>query len=195
MAHTQNPQTTTVPVASTNITLACMPSPHGKDALQFCGKDIVDFLTEFEYFAGHANLTDQKKCKEIWIYFACKEKWVLDVLEGYKKSDWDDLKSQLKSLYTLSAEKKTYQPRDIQKFMAKKRKIVKLIHFDTYGCQLLVISSSLEARKALSEYDRDDYFWSGIQPKYLCDTLETELRNQHLWNDLTMPPPMAKVIE
>ena len=61
-------------VAPTNIMLACMPSLHGKDALQFCRKDIMDFLMEFEYFAGHANLTDVKKCEEIHIYFAQKEK-------------------------------------------------------------------------------------------------------------------------
>ena len=69
MAHTQNPQTSMVPVAPTNIMLACMPSPHGKDALWFCGKDIVDFSMEFKYFSGHANLTDAKKCEEICIYF------------------------------------------------------------------------------------------------------------------------------
>ena len=115
----------------TNI-LSCMPSPRGKNSLRFRGKDIESFLTEYEHFAMHANLTDEVKCEEIRIYFSKREKRVLDILGGYQMLDWDDLKEQLRSLYTLLAKRKVYQPRDIQQYIAKKRKISKLIHFDTY---------------------------------------------------------------
>ena len=142
--------------------LSRMPSPRGKNSLRFRGKDIEDFLTEYEHFAEHANLTSEKKCEEIRIYFAKKEKRVLDVLKGYLSGDWRALKRQLKSLYTSSAEKRTYQPRDIQRFITKKRRISKLIHFDMYRRQFKVISASLESQNALSGYDRDNYFWSGI---------------------------------
>ena len=80
----------------------------------------------------HANLTDDVKCEEIHIYFSKKEKRVLDVLGGYVALNWNELKGQLRSLYTSSEEKKIYQPQDIQHFIMKKRKIVKLIHFDMY---------------------------------------------------------------
>ena len=115
----------------TNI-LSCMPSPQGKNSLCFRGKDIESFLTEYEHFAMHANLTDEVKCEEIRIYFSKREKRVLDILGGYQMLDWEDLKEQLRSLYTLLAKRKVYQPRDIQQYIAKKRKISKLIHFDTY---------------------------------------------------------------
>src|SRR5258708_30745364 len=59
----------------------------------------------------------------------------------------------------------------------------------------MVISASLEARNALSGYDRSDYFWSGIRPASLRDALEVELRNQGFWIDLTLPPPMHRVVE
>jgi len=160
------------PITHTNL-LYHMPSPRGKSSLCFHGKDVDDFLTEYEHFAGHANLTDERKCAEIRIYFSKKEKRVLDVLEGYQRGDWSRLKSELKSLYTSSAERKTYQPRDIQRFIAKKRKMSKLVHFDTYRREFRVITASLEARNALSGYDRDDYFWSGIQPTSLATIHES----------------------
>ena len=82
--------------------------PRGKSSLHFQGKDIKEFLVEYERSADHANLTNAKKCQEIRIYFARKEKRVLDVLESYTNEDWQGLKRELKSLYTSSAEKKTY---------------------------------------------------------------------------------------
>ena len=150
---------------------------------------------EYEHFAEHANLTEEKKCQEIRIYFAKKEKRVLDVLEGYLTGNWRSLKRELRSLYTSSSEKRTYQPRDLQRFIARKWRISKLIHFDTYRREFQVITASLEARNALSGYDRDDYFWSGIQPASLRDTLEIELRTKNLWVDHTMPPSMNQVVE
>ncbi len=59
----------------------------------------------------------------------------------------------------------------------------------------MVISTSLKAWNALSGYDRSDYFWSGIRPASLRDALEVELRNQGFWIDLTLPPPMHRVVE
>ena len=136
----------------TNV-LSCMPSPRGKNSLHFQGKDIKSFLTEYEHFATHANLTDEMRCEEIRIYFSKREKWVLDILDGYTSGNWEDLKRELKSLYTSSAERKIYQPQDIQHFIAKKRKVSKLVHFNTYHCQFRVIMRGLEAQNALSEYD------------------------------------------
>src|SRR5260221_5868130 len=115
----------------TNI-LSRMPSPRGKNSLRFRGKDIESFLTEYKHFAMHANLMDSVKCEEIRIYFSKKEKRVLDILGGYTALNWNKLKGQLRSLYTSSDERKIYQPQDIQHFIVNKRKISKLIHFNTY---------------------------------------------------------------
>ena len=142
--------------------LSRMPSPHGKNSLHFRGKDIESFLTKYEHFAAHMNLTNDMKCEEIRIYFSRKEKRVLDILEGYLTQDWGKLMEQLRLLYTSSVKRKTYQLRDIQHFIAKKRKIMKLLHFDTYWRQFLVITAGLEAHDTLLGYDKDDYFWSGI---------------------------------
>ncbi len=82
--------------------LSQMPSPCSKNSLHFRGKDIESFLTEYEHFAAHANLTDNMKCEEVRIYFLRKEKRVLDVLEGYLTQDWGKLTEQLRSLYVFS---------------------------------------------------------------------------------------------
>src|SRR5258708_6054415 len=175
--------------------LSQMPSPHGKNSLCFRGKDIETFLMEYEHFAIHANLMDEVKCKEVRIYFSKREKRVLDILEGYQTSDWVKLKRELRLLYMSSAERRVYQPRDLQHFIMKKRKISKLNHFDTYRCLFLVITAGLEAQNALSVYDKDNYFWSGIRPKSLQDILENELRVRDYWTDLTLPPPIDRVTE
>ncbi len=122
---------------------------------------------EYEHFAIHANLTDEVKYEEVRIYFSKREKRVLDILEGYQTSDWVKLKRELRSLYTSSAKRRVYQPRDLQHFIARKRKISKLNHFDMYRCQFLVITAGLKAQNALSVYDKDNYFWSRIRPKSL----------------------------
>src|SRR5260370_31088818 len=90
--------------------LSRMPSPRGKNSLCFRGKNIEEFLTEYEQFAKHANLTENKKCQEIRIYFAKREKCVLDVLSSYCEENWRSLKRELRSLYMSSSEKRTYQP-------------------------------------------------------------------------------------
>ncbi|SRR5258708_4049835 len=100
--------------------LSWMPFPCGKNSLRFHGKDIEEFLTKYEHFAKHANLTENKKCQEICIYFAKKEKHILDILSSYRKENWRSLKRELHSLYMSSSERHTYQPRDIQCFITRK---------------------------------------------------------------------------
>ncbi len=85
-----------------------------------------------------------KRCQEIRIYFARKEKRVLDVLEGYINEDWQALKRELLSLYMSLEEEKTYQPKDIQCYSTKKRKIMKLLHFNIYQRKFKVIMGDLE---------------------------------------------------
>ncbi len=59
----------------------------------------------------------------------------------------------------------------------------------------MVITAGLEAQNALSAYDHDDYFWSGIRPTSLRDVLENELRVHDYWTDLTLLLPMNRVNE
>ena len=170
-------------ILQTNI-LSQMPSLQGRNSLCFQGKDINGFLSEYEHAASCMNLTDEAKCEEIQLYFMRKEKWVLDILEGYVAHNWNNLKGQLRSLYMSSAVMRIYQPQDIQHFIAKKRKISRLIHLNTYQQDFLVITAGLEAWNALSAYDCNDYFWSGIRPTSLRDMLENELRAHDYWTDL-----------
>src|SRR5258708_5308511 len=117
--------------ASVNV-LSRMPGICRKNSLRFCGKNILEFLMEYQCAAKHANLMNEKKCQELRIYFMKKEKCILDVLEGYINKDWQELKKELMSLYTSLEEKKTYQPKDMQCFSMMKRKITRLLHFDIY---------------------------------------------------------------
>src|SRR5258708_39192999 len=87
--------------------LSRMPSPHGKNSLHFQGKDVESFLTKYEHFATHANLTEQMRCKEIRIYFSEREKQGLDVLDGYTSGNWEDFKRELTSLDVSSVESKS----------------------------------------------------------------------------------------
>ena len=82
-------------------TTVLMPSPRGKNALQFKGKDLDEFLAEYEHYAERAQLTSEKKSWDVKLYFGKKEKQVLEVLGGYKARKWSQLKEELQSLYTL----------------------------------------------------------------------------------------------
>src|SRR5258708_5677713 len=106
MAHSVPVEVTNPP---TNM-LSRMPSPRGKNSLRFRGKDIETFLTEYEHFAIHANLTDEAKCEEVRIYFSKREKRVLDILEGYQTSDWVKLKRELNPIARLVSFKNVKDP-------------------------------------------------------------------------------------
>src|SRR5258705_12950924 len=82
--------------------LCSMPNPRDKGSLHFKGKDIDVFLSEFEYYADHAHLTEFQRCNFIHLYFSKKERRVLDILEGYQCRSWDQLKEELWSLYSSS---------------------------------------------------------------------------------------------
>src|SRR5258708_33938464 len=71
--------------------LSRMPGIRGKSSLCFRGKNILEFLMEYQRADKHANLMNKKKCQELRIYFTKKEKRVLDVLEGYINEDWQEL--------------------------------------------------------------------------------------------------------
>ena len=83
--------------------LYSMPSPCDKGTLHFKGKDIDAFLATYEYYAAHMNLTMIERCNFIHLYFSKKEKELLDILEGYRHQDWNQLKQELQSLYTSSS--------------------------------------------------------------------------------------------
>ena len=130
----EQPLPTQVPPPMLNpLHAALMLSPWGKNPLEFRGKNVDEFLVEFEYYAEHAQLTNTQKCKEIRMYFASHEKRVLEVLDSFKHMLWLQLKSELQSLYTSSNEKKDYCPKDLQKLISKERKISKLTHFDHHS--------------------------------------------------------------
>src|SRR5258708_33155174 len=57
--------------------LSRMPGIHGKNSLCFHGKNMLEFLMEYECAAKHANLMNEKKCQELRIYFTKKEKCIL----------------------------------------------------------------------------------------------------------------------
>src|SRR5258708_39626092 len=92
----------------TNV-LSRMPSPRGKNSLRFRGKDIESFLTEYEHFATHANLTDEMRCEEIRIYFSKREKRGLGELDCYTLNMCEDLNNELMSLYIVSGERRIYK--------------------------------------------------------------------------------------
>src|SRR5258708_1393541 len=87
---------------STMAKLCSMPNPHNKGTLHFKGKDIDVFLSKFEFYADHADLTKFQRCDFICLYFSKKERKVLDILEGFQCHNWGKLKEELWSLYSSS---------------------------------------------------------------------------------------------
>ena len=93
-----------------------MPNPRDKGSLHFKGRDIDVFLSKFEYHADRAHLTEIQRCEFIRLYFSKKEEF-LDILEGFRCRNWDQLKEELWSMYSSSCSSggispyaETYEP-------------------------------------------------------------------------------------
>jgi hypothetical protein len=176
-------------------TFTRMPGPRSRDAPRFTGKRIIRFLADYEYCADAAGLTPEQRILQITRYCDIKSEEFIESLDEYGGKDWPKLKKSLLDCYPSEEEKPYYKVDDLLKFVRKDRKLPTIEKFDEYFRQFSVIAKSLEARQALSETDKHDYFWRGIKPPTFREEIAIAMKNAKLWTDLTNPPPMTKVKE
>ena len=176
-------------------TFSRMPGPRSRDAPRFNGKRVIRFLADYEYCADAAGLSPEQRILQITRYCDTKSEEFIESLDEYSGKDWVKLKNCLLDCYPSEEEKPYYKVDDLLKFVRKDRKLPTIEKFDEYFREFTVIAKSLEARQALSETDKHDYFWRGIKPPTFREEIAIAMKNSKLWTDLTNPPPMGKVKE
>jgi hypothetical protein len=142
-----------------------------------------------------AGLNSIQTIQQITRYCNTKSEQFIESLPEYYGDNWASFKTQLLEFYPSEEEKPYYKVDHLIKFTRKDRRILSIAKFDDYIREFMVIASSLDEWKALSEMDKHDYFWRGIKPPSFHDEIGNILKHLKLWIDLTCPPPMQQVIE
>jgi hypothetical protein len=172
-----------------------MPGPRNRDAPRFDGRKLRRFLEEFKTLATAAGLDDKKKCEHIVRYCRGEAEAFVETSPEFKKKQWAELKHQLKIHYPPDDEEWYFTEKHLEAHVKKDRNINNLASFDKYLHRFKIISNSLEDKKMLAEWKRDDLFYKGIKPISLRKRLKTIMEQDKKLTDTTKPPAMEAVIE
>ena len=134
-----------------------MPRPGQPGAMQFDGKNITDFLDEWNIECEDFGLTPAQRCVRFPFYCIPDIKETVKLLSGYIANDWDVLQNEVKQLYW---------PHDKPKnTMAALDKLVKeapIMDLDVYVLKYTSISNALVTAHALSSLDRVSRLLDGL---------------------------------
>ena len=143
-----------------------MPAANASRAPLFSGKtkDILDFLDDFEQQAKSCGLTDAEKCSVVVRYLDKKTQTLWKNAEGWKDGKWEEFKTSVLEEYPDADKANRFTLRDLERIVVKQRKkdIDTVSEFFEYHRKFRSVALSLLANKALSNMDRDRYFWEGL---------------------------------
>lgn len=152
-----------------------MPMPSSRDAPKFTGKNLREFLADYEIGTGEAGWSEDQKCKQLPLY--CSRK-VRDLVSTYEEvisgQHWSTLKRRLLDSFHPEYFRPRYSRRDIEKFVKKKRSITKRGHFAEYYRDFLMRIKYIKP-KPLSKEDCDLLFWEGL-PRHLQKDIYDDLK-------------------
>ena len=143
-----------------------MPAASASQVPLFSGKmkDIWDFLDDFEQQAESCGLTDVENCSMVIRYLDKKTQTLWKNAEGWKNGKWEEFKKSVLKDYPNTNKANRFTLRDLEQIIVKQRKkdIDTVTEFFEYHQRFHSIALSLLANKALSNVDRDQYFWEGL---------------------------------
>ncbi|KAF9508070.1 hypothetical protein BS47DRAFT_1398118 [Hydnum rufescens UP504] len=152
-----------------------MPMPSSRDAPKFTGRNLREFLVDYEMGTGEAGWDESQKCKQLPLY--CK-KAVRDLISTFEEvtsgHGWDALKKRLSDLYQPDYHKPHYTRRDIERFIKKKWIISKHSHFAQYYCDFMTKVQYVRP-KPLNSEDKNLFFWEGL-PRSLQKDIYEDLK-------------------
>ncbi|KAF9521213.1 hypothetical protein BS47DRAFT_1357118 [Hydnum rufescens UP504] len=146
-----------------------------RDAPKFTGRNLREFLADYEVGTGEAGWDESQKCKQLPLY--CK-KAVRDLTSTFEEvtsgHGWDALKKRLSDLYQPDYHKPHYTRRDIERFINKKQIISKHSHFAQYYCDFMTKVQYVRP-KPLNSEDKNLFFWEGL-PRSLQKDIYEDLK-------------------
>ena len=91
------------------VVCSLMPMPSSRDAPKFTGRNLREFLVDYEVGTREAGWEESQKCKQLPLY--CK-KSVRDLVSTFEEvvhgKGWDSLKNKLSDLYQSDYHKPRY---------------------------------------------------------------------------------------
>ena len=176
-----------------------MPAPCAKEAPQFKGEYLKDFLDEFEILAKAAGISNAERCDYLARYCCCDKsgfdhKRFVKGLEEYLETDWKMLKAHLAKCYPPEEEVFSVTKKALVKFIQRNRNIHDLASFDEYYRNFGLLANALEAKKKLKEDERNSLFIHSI-PYSLHKKIIDKLLCTNDWKDKDVAPEMDRVID
>ena len=157
------------------IVRSSMPMPSSRDAPRFTGKNLREFLADYEIGTSGAGWDESQKCKRLPLY--CKRP-MRDLIGTFDEvvngKDWASLKRKLSDLYHPDYYRPRYTRKDIEKYVHRKRTITKRMHFAEYYRDFMMRVQYLKP-KPLHPEDRNLLFWEGL-PRQLQRDIYGDLK-------------------
>jgi hypothetical protein len=152
-----------------------MPMPSSEGAPKFNGRNLKEFLNDYEIGTEEAGWDERQKCTNLPLY--CKRP-MRDLISTFEEvisgHGWSSLKRKLSNHYHPDIYRPRYSRRDIEKYVRRKRSITKRLHFAKYYRDFMMRVKFMKPRP-LSREDCNLFFWEGI-PHNLQKDIYYELK-------------------
>jgi hypothetical protein len=146
--------------------LAIMPRPGQPGAMEFDGRNVTEFLEDWDLQCEDYGLSGPQKCARFPNYCTPTVKELVKLLPGYTTPDWDVLRASLKEAYWQHD-----KPKNTPEALIKLVKEAPEMDLNIFLIKFTAITDSLIANNSLSSYDRVGR---------LLDGLPAELRSKVL---------------
>ena len=103
-----------------------MPSPRSKTAPRFNGKNLTEFVNEYNIHAKAAMLDKEEKAKLLMSYLSTKIKRTVEDLPEFKANEWDKMLDPLNRLYYSADHKYKPSQSKFREFVKDTRKFRRL---------------------------------------------------------------------
>ena len=140
-----------------------MPRPGQPGALRFDGKNISEFLDDWNLECEDYDYSDEQKCTRFPNYCESMIKDVVKLLPGYVSRDWTALQTDLKGLYWQHDKPKNTTAAVHQLIHDAQAGRIDL---NVYVLQYTTITTSLVAQGALSTLDRVNRLLDGLSDEH-----------------------------
>ena len=167
------------------IVRSSMPMPSSGDAPRFTGKNLKEFLSDYEIGTEEAGWDERHRCTKLPLY--CKRP-MRDLISTFEEvasgQGWESLKKKLADHYHPDIYKPRYSRRDVEKYSRKKRVITKRKQFAQYYRDFMMRVKFVKPRPLVKE-EVNQLFWEGL-PHNLQRDIYLELRAQYPKMDRTV---------
>jgi len=89
-----------MPTTVTRFVSAVMPRPGQRGAISFDGSNAIRFLKDWVYECEQYRWDVKRQCEGIADYCTPEIKKNIRMMQGFRNSDWTDIKREFKTLYS-----------------------------------------------------------------------------------------------